>query len=152
MKITDEAFEAAWDAYRDAIGSDQTALRAGVEAACPHLIGDEDTSDGFHTFRELYRHRMLLTAALFTTWWRKDRDAVLEGFRVHKSWRHSDGEACFGGGWFIVMATLPTGQISYHYPAADWDLFDIREQYLADEFDGHTADQAAERLEEFLRG
>lgn len=40
----------------------------------------------------------------------------LEGkYEVHKSYRHADGELCFGGGWFIVMANLPTGQVSNHY-------------------------------------
>lgn len=32
-----------------------------------------------------------------------------------KSWRHHDGEKCFGGGWFIVTTRLPTGQVSNHY-------------------------------------
>lgn len=29
-------------------------------------------------------------------------------YKVHKSWRHPDGELCFDGGWFVVQATLPT--------------------------------------------
>lgn len=61
-------------------------------------------SDGFHSFDELYHYRMLYNAAFFNS---------LEGkYEVHKSYRHSDGELCFGGGWFIVMAYLPTGQVS----------------------------------------
>lgn len=57
-------------------------------------------SDGFHSFDELYHYRMLYNAAFFNS---------LEGkYEVHKSYRHSDGELCFGGGWFIVMAYLPT--------------------------------------------
>ena len=57
-------------------------------------------SDGFHSFDELYHYRMLYNAAFFNS---------LEGkYEVHKSYRHADGELCFGGGWFIVMAYLPT--------------------------------------------
>jgi hypothetical protein len=106
-----------------------------------------ETSDGFHTFNELYRFRMLYNAALFNSW------VTARGpldFRVHKSWRHSDGEHCFGGGWFIVMATLPTGQISNHYEGENWDLFKIPHRERAEEWDGHTASDVASRLLAFL--
>lgn len=74
-------------------------------------------SDGFHSFDELYHYRMLYNAAFFNS---------LEGkYEVHKSYRHADGELCFGGGWFIVMAYLPTGQVSNHYRIEDWNLFNI---------------------------
>ena len=49
------------------------------------------------------------------------------------------------------MATLPTGQISNHYEAADWDLFQIPERERGDVWDGHTAADVADRLEAFLR-
>jgi hypothetical protein len=32
---------------------------------------------------------------------------------------HSDGTQCFNGQWFIVVAQLPTGQISNHYNIKD---------------------------------
>ena len=70
---------------------------------------------------------------------------------AHKSKRHHDGEECFGGGWFIVMANLPTGQISNHYELKDWDLFQIPEKEFADEWDGHTPQEAAERLRKYLQ-
>lgn len=105
-----------------------------------------ETSDGYHTFDELYRFRLLYNAALFNLMFEH-----WSGYRVHKSWRHYDGEECFGGGWFIVMATLPTGQISNHYEAGDWDLFKIPEQGCADEWDGHTSADVARRLEAYLR-
>lgn len=54
-------------------------------------------SDGFHSFDELYHYRMLYNAAFFNS---------LEGkYEVHKSYRHSDGELCFGGGWFITRGS-----------------------------------------------
>lgn len=68
-------------------------------------------------------------------------------YHVHKSWRHHDGELCFGGGWFIVVAVLPTGQISNHYEAKYWDLFKIPETEKAlFSFDGHTSTDVLERL------
>lgn len=84
---------------------------------------------------------MLYNAAFFNS---------LEGkYEVHKSYRHADGELCFGGGWFIVMANLPTGQVSNHYRAEEWNLFNVPERWKADEWDGHTPVEAANRLYKF---
>lgn len=101
-----------------------------------------EVSDGYHTFNELYYYRMLYNAAFFN---------LLPKEWVHKSKRHHTGEECFGGGWFIVMANLPTGQISNHYELKDWDLFKIPEREIADEWDGHTPQEAAERLHNYLQ-
>ena len=100
-----------------------------------------EISDGYHTFNELYYYRMLYNAAFFN---------MLPKEWVHKSKKHNDGEECFGGGWFIVMANLPTGQISNHYEIKDWDLFQIPEKEIADKWDGHTPQEAANRLHKYL--
>lgn len=105
-------------------------------------------SDGHHTFDELYRYRMLYNAALFNVWY---EEAPYNEFQVHKSWKHSDGELCFGGGWFIVVAQLPTGQISNHYKEEFWPLFKIVEWEKAAKYDGHDPKEAAIRLEQFIR-
>lgn len=99
-----------------------------------------DTSDGYHTFAELYRFRMLYNAALFNEW------AAAGRYDVHKSLRHSDGELCFGGGWFVVYAQLPSGQISNHYELADWEMFRIPARETPVEWDGHTSPEVATRL------
>ena len=104
-------------------------------------IDKGEISDGYHTFNELYYYRMLYNAAFFN---------LLPKRWCHKSKKHHDGEECFGGGWFIVMADLPTGQISNHYELKDWDLFDIPEKEIADEWDGHSPQEAAERIHKFL--
>lgn len=106
------------------------------------LVDMGEVSDGYHTFNELYYYRMLYNAAFFN---------LLPKEWVHKSKRHHTGEECFGGGWFIVMANLPTGQISNHYELKDWDLFQIPEKEIADEWDGHTPQEAAERLHKYLQ-
>ena len=126
-------------------------------------------SDGYHTFNELYEFRKTYNAALFNEWAR-DYFKSMEPYKdvplsklhpeiqvflknnkpkydVHKSWKHNDGELCFGGGWFIVVAVLPTGQISNHYKAKDWDLFKIPALEKAKyEFDGHTPSDVVARL------
>jgi hypothetical protein len=102
---------------------------------------DENTSDGYHTFKELYEFRKAYNVALFNEWGATGKS------HTHKSWRHNDGELCFGGGWFIVVAVLPQGQISNHYEAKDWDLFTVPEVEKAlFEFDGHTGADVIERL------
>lgn len=101
-----------------------------------------EVSDGYHTFNELYYYRMLYNAAFFN---------LLPKEWVHKSKRHYTGEECFGGGWFIVMANLPTGQVSNHYELKDWDLFKVPEKEFADEWDGHTPQEAADRLRKYLQ-
>ena len=102
---------------------------------------NEDFSDGYHTFKELYEFRKVFNACLFNEWYKQGK------YEVYKSKRHFDGEECFGGGWFIVVAILPTGQISNHYELKDWDLFKVEEVEKAKyEFDGHTSQDVLERL------
>ena len=105
---------------------------------------DEGTlSDGYHSFNELYDYRKAYNAAFFNE---------LHGkYNVHKSKLHHDGEEPFGGGWFIVMADLPTGQISNHYELKDWDLFNVPIRKRAEEWDNHTPQQAYERLIKFIK-
>ena len=115
-------------------------------------------SDGYHTFDKLYEFRKIYNAVLFNEWAKQqkvnpkwaievDQPVTLPKYDVHKSWRHHDGELCFGGGWFIVVAILPTGQISNHYKAEDWELFKIPFLEKAKfEFDGHTPQDVIDRL------
>lgn len=127
------------------------------ESAINVLIKESNTtliSDGYHTFGELYEFRKVYNAELFNEWAKQKGfdDGVnyhynMPKYDVHKSWKHHDGELCFGGGWFIVVAVLPTGQISNHYEAVDWDLFNIPEVEKAKyEFDGHTLNDVLNRL------
>lgn len=111
-------------------------------------------SDTYHTFDELYEFRKVYNAALFNEWAKqKGFDDGINyyydkpKYNVHKSWKHNDGELCFGGGWFIVVAMLPNGQISNHYEAKDWDLFQILEYPTAIyEFDGHSSRDVLNRI------
>jgi hypothetical protein len=128
------------------------ATNKATEMENEHNKITENTSDGYHTFKELYEIRKAYNVALFNEWGRKGLVPNPNGnyhakYYVHKSWKHHDGELCFGGGWFIVVAVLPTGQISNHYKAEDWDLFKIPETEKAlFEFDGHTTQDVTDRL------
>ena len=103
-----------------------------------------NVSDGYHTFNELYEYRMLYNAALFNEFAKQGL------YDAHKSRKHSDGEYPFGdSNWFIVMAELPTGQISNHYEMKDWDKFQIPEKEVANKWDGHSPRDVADRLISF---
>lgn len=102
------------------------------------LMSEKDIgefSDGFHTFNSLYHQRLILFAALVNTF----------PTLAWKSHKHSDGEAPFGGGWFIVGVDTPKGPYTYHYENKDWDLFRCKEVATAPEWDGHT-DKDVERV------
>lgn len=95
-----------------------------------------ELSDGFHTFNSLYEQRMILFAALVKAY--KDK--------AWKSYRHEDGEYCFGGGWFIVGIDTPEGSYTYHYENKYWDMFDCVDLPRAKHWDGHTEEDAETRL------
>ena len=108
------------------------------EAICD-VAGVKDIgelSDGFHTFNSLYKQRMILFAALVKAY----RD------KAWKSYRHEDGEQCFGGGWFIVGIDTPAGSYTYHYEIKYWGMFDCIELPRAPHWDGHTESDAEIRL------
>lgn len=84
--------------------------------------------------QELYDFRLVLNALLFNEW------AENKKYEVYKSKRHSDGELCFDGEWFVVVAILPSGQVTNHYHIKYWDYFKIPSyEKVKDEFDGHTS-------------
>lgn len=99
----------------------------------PRITGE--TSDGFHTFNELYHHR----AVLFSVIVRDHRDLAW------KSKLHHDGTMY--DGMFIVGIETPKGQATYHYDIDPyWDMFDCKELDRAPEWDGHTPDDAIGRI------
>ena len=113
-------------------------MRAREKAICEvaNVKDIGDVSDGFHTFNGLYEQRMILFAALVKAY--KDK--------AWKSYRHEDGEYCFGGGWFIVGIDTPEGSYTYHYENKYWDMFDCVDLTRAKHWDGHTEKDAETRL------
>lgn len=95
--------------------------------------------------QELYDFRLMLNALLFNEW------AENKKYEVYKSKRHSDGELCFDGEWFVVVAILPSGQVTNHYHIKYWDYFKIPSyEKVKDEFDGHTSSVVLLRYEGLL--
>ena len=93
---------------------------------------------------ELYHYRMLYSAlALYGL------DSL--GYEIGRSRRHHDGELCFNGEYFIVWVFLPTGMVTNHYKLEDEKYFSFLVAYnTAPEWDGHTAQEAARRMEDQL--
>lgn len=91
-----------------------------------------DTSDGYHTFAELYEHRRALTAVLAAA-------ASTAGDAWRSKAHHPDDDPMFEGGYFIVGIKLPTGTITYHYELEHWDDFgSVLELEHAPKWDGAT--------------
>jgi hypothetical protein len=113
-----------------------------------HLYSDNvgELSDGYHTFNELYHQRALLSAGFF--------NQLPSEYRPHKARKHYNNalqiEECFGGGWFIVMAELPTGQVSEHFEEKYWDLFNLPVQECCNLWDRHTTKESFDRIKEWL--
>lgn len=131
----------------------------------PGVLIDGCDCDGYHTFDELYDHRITLFIVLCkmanaADEVNKSMRAFKEGFafnqngwirQVWRSKRHSDGELCFGTGTQFVMGINKEAgqQITYHIPIARWDETDFAETLdKAPEFDGHTSEDVLKRLKQ----
>lgn len=94
-----------------------------------------ETSDGYHTFNELYHHRAVLFSVIVANY----------PDRAWKSKKHHDGTMY--DNMFIVGIDTPDGQATYHYDVDPyWDMFKCRVLDNAPEWDGHTPAQAIERI------
>jgi hypothetical protein len=120
-----------------------------IRAGAPEYLGPADCNcDGYHTFDELYDHRIALYIALCRM---RARVASYEHtyVGVWRSKRHSDGELCFGDGkWFVLgIGKEPGEQITYHLPMSRWDETDFAETLnRAPEWDGHMPGDVLSRL------
>lgn len=93
------------------------------------------TSDGYHTFDELYHHRAVLFSVI----------VAMFRWLSWKSLHHHDGTMY--DGMFIVGIDTPAGPATYHYDVEPyWDMFPCRVLDRAPEWDGHTPDDAIERI------
>ena len=106
----------------------------GYKAAMDEIKVTQDTSDGYHTFRELYKHRVLLWINL-----------CLE-----------QPEKCFWRphyeGWPLLGMESSAGQITYHVQEEYLPLFKDKIKQGGPEWDGHTSDDVLVRLKSKLFG
>ena len=89
-------------------------------------VSRKDISDGYHTFDELYYHRMVLFSIILN----HNPDLAW------KSKLHHDG-TMFVGDYFVCGIETPQGQYTYHYELEFWDHFKVKELDFAPEYDGH---------------
>jgi len=104
-------------------------------------------SDGYHTFNELYDHRIELWITLCRMF-----VIHINGTGIYRSvWRtrlHSDGS--YMEGWF-VLGLGENGyygpQITYHLPMSRWDDCKFATTLdKAPDWDGHTSEDVLKRL------
>lgn len=106
----------------------------------PHLFDIGNYSDGYHTFNELYHHRAILFAVICNM----NRDLCW------KSLKHYDGSMY--DGMFIVGIDTPEGPATYHYYADEyWFLFNVKELNHAPKWDGHTPEDAINRIKSLIK-
>ena len=108
--------------------------------AVGNYIPHECDCDGYHTFDELYEHRIVLFIQLC-------RKIAWKGeIPIWRSKLHSDGMSY--DGWFILgIHKEKGGQITYHLPLEKWEETNYAETLeKAPEWDGHTSKDILERL------
>lgn len=113
-----------------------TALRKMLEAkdcfvrsaiGAPNIVNPSRLTDGYHSFQELYVHRM----ELFKVICHQNKS------HAWKSKLHDDGTMY--PNYFIVGINTPEGSFTYHYKMEFWDSFNVAELDRAPEWDGHTS-------------
>lgn len=94
-------------------------------------------SDGYHTFGELYEHRIRLFITL----------CHLQKEHAWKSRCHDDGVEW--PGWIILGLFTEKGrQITYHLAASYWEeLAEITTLEKAPDYDGHSSADVLNRLQ-----
>lgn len=148
------------EAYTHAELADKTAtsgfLKIAHDGALIRAEGEYlRVSDGYHTFDELYEHRVLLFIALCRHLSKEmalpmhDDTSDIPIYSIWASVQHADGSTF--GGWFVMGIGKEKGkQITYHLPARFWhevcEFAEILE--CAPEYDGHTPDDVLKRLEQ----
>lgn len=121
------------------------------------LLSDADKeliSDGYHSFKELYSHRITLFITLCNKM--NDFDALLKEVSngvdslvdsklPWKSKFHND--STMWEGWFIAgIGTEKWNTLTYHLPISEWDNLNVQDIDFAPEWDGHTSDDVLRLL------
>ena len=105
-------------------------------------VDTNQVSDGYHTFGELYDHRITIFKALARL---ADNETTAP---VWRSKAHSDGSVW--DGWFILGINKEAGkQITYHLPTSEWNSCDFAQTLdKAPDWDGHTSANVLQRLKD----
>ena len=141
-------------------GYDQVSFENDLTSDKSHMIieGAEvmDASDGYHTFTELYDHRIALWIAVCRL---KAEEEIHHNLStdgpqsIREVWRsklHSDGTEYEG--WFVLGMNKKAGeQMTYHLPIDRWGETEWAETLeKAPEFDGHTSKDVLTRINQSI--
>lgn len=116
-------------------GADMSLTPEQASFNLPEGITPGQISDGYHTFDELYAHRVRLFTCLMRAhenkaWWSR---------------KHHDGSVM--DGWIIAGIKTPAGMVTYHLPESEIsNLPAWLELTEGMPWDGHTANDVLERL------
>jgi hypothetical protein len=102
----------------------------------------ERVSDGYHSFGELYTHRIHLMIALA-----KAHALDPSGPTVYITKKHKDGSEW--PGWFVLgISDRPGEQVSYHLPEKYWDICAKFAMIIPSAifYDEHTSEDVLRRL------
>lgn len=136
----------AYDAMIESSAFDKTSTRAMDDRrkftdACAQLfacIKEHDIGqvhDGYHTFNELYEHRVRLFSSL------------MHAHRESAWWSHTHFDGSQWEGWIIAGIETSAGMVTYHLPVTEIAyLPEGTEIERAHEWDGHTAEDVLVRL------
>ena len=125
--------------------STEERINATIKEGCDtNLI-----SDGYHTFGDLYAHRVALFIALC-----KEIHNNPANQTYNNVWRtkiHSDGTTW--DGWFVLGLNKERGeQITYHLPIKEWETCSFAETLeKAPEFDNHNSKDVLDRLAKLIK-
>ncbi len=101
-------------------------------------ISVKQISDGHHTFKDLYFHRMILFSKL----------CIIYKDRAWKTKKHydNDNDPMFPGD-FLVGINTNEGVVSYHFKLEYWDYFkDIKEIAYSPKWDKVEANKTIKRI------
>lgn len=105
-----------------------------MEESVFNVASKGDISDGYHTFNELYYHRMVLFSIICNT----------NKCSAWKSWKHDDDTMY--PDYFIVGIKTPKGDYTYHYHKDYWYMFDVNVIRRAPKWDGHKPEDITRLL------
>lgn len=131
-QLLTESVDIRVETQEDAVKVANLVSAAYAAIAAPDM---GEVSDGYHTFNELYAHRVRLFSTLMCAypdqaWW---------------SHQHHDGSKMEG--WILAGIDTPDGPVTYHLPVSEAAMLPIgTELERGKEWDGHTADDVLERL------
>ncbi len=129
-----------------------------INTPIKNITETNEISDGYHTFGDLYEHRIQLFIALckmitfckMMSKMTKHHEKEIDWKPIWKSKKHSDGSEF--SGWFILgIEKEHYKQITYHIPVSEWEECEFAVTLeKAPDFDGHTSFDVIERLKNLV--